>query len=241
MALSTLSVGNVVAGENDLIVARDAIRPLSTGVLYVHGAEGTAPGGIAWTGLVNRKAIMAAVTADATMLCSDIAGNATWGNPAVLSAMSTARTFLLSQPGVSAGKVNILAQSMGAVAALAWAAANPTLVNRIALIIPVLNLTDVRNNSSYQQDINLAYGGLYSEATHGSSHNPLTLAQAGKLTSTSIKMWYGSTDTLCKPEFVSQFVAASGAKAVSLPGGHAEETVGSIDPKQIASFFRTGE
>lgn len=240
MALSTLRIGNVVSGENDLIVSRDSTLPLAVGTIYVHGAEGTPPGGIAWTAIPGRRAIMAAVSAESTILSSDLRGNATWGNDSVLSAITAARTYLLSLPGVSPGKVNILAQSMGGVAAAAWAAANPTLVNRMALLIPVINLTDVRNNSGYQAAIDAAYGGTYTEAAYGAAHNPLTLATSGTLSSIPMKVWYGNTDTLCKPEFALQFAAASGAKLRVMGGGHAEETVANIDPEEVALFFRTG-
>lgn len=106
-------------------------------------------------------------------------------------------------------------------------------------MIPVINLTDVRNNSSYQAAIDAAYGGAYTEAAYGATHNPLTIAQAGGLGGVKVQLWYGDTDTLCKPEFALQFAAALGSNCEvrRMGGGHAEETVYNIDPSAVASFL----
>ncbi|WP_440984900.1 hypothetical protein ACQHIH_15940 [Xanthomonas sontii] len=237
----TLMLGKVRSGENDLLLSQEQLLPLRRGVIYVHGAEGATPGGIAWTKLPGRWATLNAVSRTATILSSDLGGNATWGNDTVISAITGAWNYLKTLPGVSTDKVNLLCQSMGATGAIAWAAANPTLVNRIAMMIPVINLSDVRNNSSYQADIDAAYGGTYSESTYGATHNPLSIASAGKLAGMPIQLWYGATDSLCKPEFALQFASASGnCQLRRMNGGHAEETVYNMDSEAIASFLAGG-
>jgi dienelactone hydrolase len=207
-------------------------------VIYVHGAEGTGAGGLAWTAFPGRWATLNAVARHCTVLSSDLGGNATWGNDAVISAISAAWTYLKTLPGVSQDKVSLLCQSMGGTAAIAWAAANPTQVDRVAMMIPVINLLDVRNSSAYQSAIDAAYGGAYSEATYGAAHNPLTIAAAGKLSGIPIQLWYGATDTLCKPEYALQFAAAAGSCQLrKMNGGHAEETVYNMDSEAIAAFL----
>ncbi|WOB24732.1 MULTISPECIES: hypothetical protein [Xanthomonas] len=240
MAILTLTVGKVRAGENDLLLSQEQLLPLRRAVIYVHGAEGAA-GGLAWTVLPGRWATLNAVARRSTILSSDLGGNSTWGNDVVINAITAAWNYLKTLPGVSADRVSFLCQSMGTTGTIAWAAANQTLVDRIAMMIPVINLLDVRNNSSYQAAIDTAYGGTYSEATQGATHNPLTMALAGKLVGIPIQMWYGATDTLCKPEFALQFAAAAGnCQVKKMNGGHAEETVYNMDSEAIASFLSGG-
>ncbi|NIJ87004.1 hypothetical protein FHY35_004054 [Xanthomonas arboricola] len=242
MAALSLFSGLVRSGENDLIVARDAVLPPARGVIYVHGAEGAPPGGLAWTGLRGRWPIMQAVSRRSTIISSDLGGNATWGNSTVVDAIGQARNVLLAQPGVAQHPVGLLCQSMGAGGGVAWAAANRSLVSRIVLLIPALNTDDIRANSGYAADINAAYGGTYSEERDGPTHNPLTIAKAGKLAGLPIQLWYGDSDTLCKPEFALQFAAAVGSTCElrKMYGGHAEETVYNIDPEAVAAFLAGG-
>lgn len=229
----------VQSGEQEVTLFPRASRPLKAGVLYVHGAEGSNPGGMAWMNIPGRWGVMREVSARAPVLCSELGGNATWGNSTALARMTAAYNYLQTLPGVASGKVCLLAQSMGATTAIAWAKANPSKVDRIALMIPVINLTDVRNSSGYQAAIDTAYGGTYSEAAFGATHNPLTIAQAGGLAGIKVQMWFGGTDTLCKPEFSLQFAAAIGpdCEARMMGGGHAEETVANIDPIALAAFL----
>lgn len=242
MAVLSLFSGLVRAGENDLIVARDAVLPPARGVIYVHGAEGAPPGGLAWTGLRGRWPIMQAVSRRSTIISSDLGGNATWGNSTVIDAIGQARTVLLAQPGVAQAPVGILGQSMGAAGAVPYAAANRSAVSRMVLMIPVLNTQDVRDNSGYRADIDAAFGGTYVEGRDGPTHNPLTIAKAGKLAGLPIQLWYGDSDTLCKPEFALQFAAAVGSTCElrKMYGGHAEETVYNIDPEAVAAFLAGG-
>lgn len=234
-----LTAGKIQPGEQEVALFPRAAMPLRTGVLHAHGAEGAPPGGIAWMGVSSRWAVMREVSSRAPVFSSELGGNYTWGNDLALSRMTAAYNYLQTLPGVSSGKVSLLAQSMGATTAVAWAKANPAKVDRIALMIPVINLLDIRNNSGYQADIDAAYGGTYSEASFGATHNPLTIAQAGGLAGIKVQMWYGTTDTLCKPEFSVQFAAALGANCDPRPlsGGHAEETVASIDAAAVAAFL----
>jgi|GEM_PF-1502993 len=239
MANLTLYVGKVRPGENDLLLTQEQVVPVRRAVLYVHGAEGAGPGGgIAWTTYPGRWATLNAIARRSTILSSDLGGNATWGNDTVKAAITSAWNYLKTVPGVATDRVSLICQSMGATGGIAWAADNPSLVDRIVLMIPALNLLDIRNNSSYQADIDAAYGGAYSEAAYGATHNPLTIATAGKLAGIPIQLWYGDTDTLCKPEYALQFAAAAGnCQLHRMGGGHASETVYNMDSEAIASFL----
>ncbi len=231
--------GKIQAGEQEVALFPRAAFPTRPGIIYAHGAEGSNPGGMAWMNLSWRWPIMRESCARAAMICPELAGNAAWGNDTVIARMTASYNYLQTLPGVTPGKVSILAQSMGATSAVAWARANLSKVDRICLLIPVINLTDLRNNSSYQAAIDAAYGGTYTEAAYGATHNPLTIALAGGLAGVKVQLWYGAIDTLCKPEFSLQFAAALGSNCElrRLGGGHTEENVANIDPVAVAQFL----
>lgn len=210
----------------------------SYGVISVHGREAQNGGGREWLPTAARWPIMRGVGEKITMLSPDLGGLSTWGNNVLLSRMDATKNYLWGLPSVKTGKVKLLGQSMGGLGALVWAAANPTLVDRIVLVIPVLNLLDVRNNSSYGPEIDVAYGGSYSEATHGPTHNPLTMALAGKFANIPIQMWYGDADVLCKPEYSVAFANAAGnCEAHALSGNHEESTVLKMDTSVMVDFM----
>jgi len=235
------SSGNVYAGEQDILLAPVKCHPENYPVVFCHGAEGS-PGADAWMGLPTRWGSFNAVIDEggATGFSSDLGGSATWGNDLVVSRMDSAFNFAQTL-GQIAGKVILVAQSMGAATAIAWASANSSKVARIVLVIPVLNILDIRDNSAYANDINAAYGGLYVEATHGLNHSPLTIAQSDKLSSIPILMFYGDVDTLCKPVYAQQFAEAAGqCRAYSMSGGHAETTVAMVPENILSEFISKG-
>ncbi|MFC6839272.1 hypothetical protein [Xanthomonas theicola] len=216
-----------------------AVLPTARGVIYVHGAEGGTPGGLAWTTLRGRWPIMQAVSRRATTISSDLGGNATWGNSTVVDAIGKAQGVLLAQPGVAQQPVGMLCQSMGATGGIAWAAANRARVSRVVLLIPALNIQEIAANSKLPRAHDTAYGGAYVEERDGPTHSPLTIAKAGKLAGLPIQLWCGDMDTLGEPEFVLQFAEAVGATCElrKMHGGHAEETVYNMDPEPIAEFL----
>lgn len=231
--------GKIQAGEQEVVLLPRSIRPLKQGVMYVHGAESSNPGGMSWLSIPGRWGVIQAVVSSSTTLCPELAGNETWGNATALSRMTSSYNYLQTLPGVSNGKISLLAQSMGAVTAIAWAKANPGKVDRIALIIPVINLNDVRNNSGYKPYIDSAYGGSYSEATYGANHNPLTIALSGGIPGVKVQLWYGALDSLCRPEFALQFASALGSNCEvhRIGGGHSEDNVANVDPYVLSEFL----
>lgn len=239
MIWTDTGIGRAFSDERDVVVRSKESRPVYQGVLYAHGSEGGEGGSSQWMGIGTRWPVMQAVGEKCLMVCADLGGNHTWGNDIAISRMGSARTYLRGISGVKQGRVNILAQSMGATTALAWAAANPSLVGRIVLMIPVINLTDVWTRSSlYRPQIDAAYGGSYNESAHGAAHNPLTMAQLGKLAGIPIQMWYGTGDTLCKPEYAAQFAnAISTCDPRPIAGGHAESTISGVDPDEVGAFL----
>lgn len=232
------SSGKIIVGEQEVELYPRDINSALGNIVYCHGAEGTNPGSMAWMLLKGRWPIMNSCVNNSSILCPELGGNATWGNNTALAAMDAAYDYIVATTGRST--ISLLAQSMGATTAIAWAKDNPEKINKIALLIPVIDLQDVRNTSGYQAVIDEAYGGFYSDELFGQDHNPLVISQSSKLQGVEIRMWCGVTDTLCKIESARQFKSNLGSSVniVELPGGHEESTVESINAQDVASFLR---
>ncbi|OEZ02327.1 hypothetical protein BIY45_02015 [Stenotrophomonas sp. BIIR7] len=211
-------------------------------MLMVHGAE-AGDGAIDWMGIKARWPLFHAVTdAGYVMVSADLGGSRTWGNGTAMNRITDAVSYLHSLSGVAPGPVYLACQSMGGLNGLIWASRNKSSVRALSATIPVINLTDVRDNSAYQATIDAAYAGGYSQAVYGAAHNPLTLAQSGALNDVPIKLWYGDSDTLCKPQFAQQFaLSCNNCEAVSLSGGHEESTFANFDEQQVVQFYREHE
>lgn len=235
--ITSVGVGGVFSGEADLVIRTSANINSEQGVIYAHGAE-AGSGAIDWMSIPTRWPLMRVACQSRVMLSSDLGGSATWGNDTVISRISSAKNYLQSIPGTSIGRVKIVAQSMGATGALAWAASNRELVSCIVLVIPVINLQDVYANSSYASAIAAAYGGSYNEATMGATHNPLTIAKSGRLNGIPMYLMYGTSDTLCKPEYAEEFGEnCNMCQLVPLDGGHTEEIQTLIDLPEVSRFM----
>jgi hypothetical protein len=240
--ITDVSLGKVIASQREVSLSpNDPVSAKKYPIIFAHGAEGDA-GASAWMGLTSRWGVFTGAIDYGKFfgVSADMGGSATWGNNTVIEAMDSAFSFMQANPFVLTGKVNIVAQSMGAASAMAFAGRFKSKVNKIVLVIPVLNISDIRSSSSYQSAIDTAYGGTWSEINFGADHNPLTMSANGKFSGIPIQVWYGTTDTLCKPEYSTQFISnCSGAIGMPLAGGHAETTVASVDGKAVGDFLNS--
>ncbi|MFA1289983.1 alpha/beta fold hydrolase [Xanthomonas axonopodis pv. nakataecorchori] len=238
MTVTDFAKDRIAFGESDILLRPKHYQPPRHGTVYCHGSEGGGGGATAWMSIKTRWPAMTACSFGAPMLAGDIGGNSTWGNDTVVLRVHAAAGFVTGMAETLDDRVNLLAQSMGALGALAWARQNLAKVAKIILIIPVINLTDVRDNSSYQAAIDAAYGGTYSESANGAAHNPLTMAAAGAFADIPMQIWYGLSDSLCKREFAEQFAAYCPlAEMKPLDGGHTEEIQTLINPSEIRRFL----
>lgn len=210
------------------------------GVMFVHGAGSDSTYCISPLGSqaqLTRKVAAAGFCGFA----HDNGGVATWGNDTAISRLSAGKTYMQANMPVGSGKVALVSASMGGLNALAWAAANPTLVSCIVSVIPVIDVTDIHTNNraGYAGSINSAYSGGWSEATYGATHNPLTMAAAGKYAGIPILFFYGATDTLCLPSKTEQFASTVGSNVtlVSIPTGHDFATYDAVNHDMIVSFL----
>lgn len=225
----TRSVTN--EGSQGLLVVKPVIPQAGYPVLMVHGAEGDPNGAWAWTQYDTRtKVPRGCLDAGRVIHSPELGGNHTWGNATCQARIDEAYARMGSQ------KIILASQSMGGPGGLTWAANNPTKVAGIILVIPVLHLGSILS-SSYAADLNAAYGGTYSDDTYG-DYSPVIRARRGTFPSLPIQMWYGTSDSLCLPQYAEEFARLTNAEVHPLDGGHEERVVNMVNPADVTRFIK---
>lgn len=235
-------VGAVSVGEAYTTMLPKYPKAVGTtsGVLYCHGNGGTGPEVLvpAFSNLLSPVA-----TVGYPVLSGDWGGVSAWANDTAISRVSTGRTYSQASLGAKSGKIVVTGASMGGLTALAWAAANPTLVSCAVLFLPVINVSDVvaYNRGGLAATVNAAYSGGWSEATYGATHNPITMAAAGKYSGLPILLFYGTTDAICLPAQAQSFATTVGANVtlVSVTGGHEMTTYAAMNSSTVLSFIES--
>lgn len=246
MIHASYGVGRYQASEADVLLLNSRWRGDGTirGVIFCHGVNSDATA--AWTPATNPNLmdLMAQIAeAGYPVLSVDAGGAATWGNDTAIARVGTARTYLQGAAvGAKAGKVLLIGVSMGALNCFAYAGANAVNVAALVGFIPVSDLTDMRanNRGGYQASIDTAYGGTYSEGSFGATHNPQTMAAAGKFAAVPTRLFYASDDTTVVPATVTTLASTIGAGATATnvgAVGHTDAAVGGASVSSILTFL----
>lgn len=203
--------------------------------LYVHGAGDNAD---TWMGKVERFPLFDDIFSEGYSIISpDLGGPQTWGNDTQQQAITNAYNYIKAETGRE--KITLIGQSMGGMGAFIWAKNNPEKIDRIAAILPVINIEDLHSRPDYHRTlIDAAYGGAYIDATMGSQRNPIRIAANGDLSSVNICVWYGLNDDLCKPSSAVDFQRSSGCKLIGVSGGHQESTAYNVAGNEFREFIR---
>jgi pimeloyl-ACP methyl ester carboxylesterase len=227
--------GLYATGEAHLYVGPLESRAGLPPVVVCHGANGTAL--TTNTDANVYPAVRACATNDLATLAGDLGGTNTWGNDTSRARVSDAKTYLQgSAHSAKAGGVLLLGISMGALTALLWAKANPTLVRATALLIPELDPTTVHdtNRGGFAAAIEAAYGGLAGWNAAKATHDPSI--DAASYTGFPIAIWNSSNDSIGTPAAtVASWAVAAGATTHSL-GAVGHDSSG-INTQQLLDFF----
>lgn len=168
-------------------------------------------------------------------ICS-FAAAGTWGNDVSIARVEALRSWLAGAYGVDDASFFLVVVSHGAAIALNWARQHPELVEAVALVIPAVDVEDIRANNrgnNYQASIEAAYGDNATWQAQRATHNPMDYA--GELTGLPIKAWYADDDPICLASRVDAFAAASGAERRSIGAvGHDAATV---DGDEVLAFL----
>lgn len=235
----TLGTGRIHSGERDMVITPAGYAGGSYACIMVHGVEAT---GGAWDWMTASRYRWPIVRnmvdrCGLYSISADLGGSSTWGNSTLLARLDEAFAYTQTFPQVKKGKVLLVGQSMGGLAMLNWAKANPSKVAGMVGVIPVTNMNSAMA-AGFSSQINAAYGGAYSDATYGANYNPYVFASS--LSGIPGQLWVGDTDTIAKLSDAN--VVASAAPSIqvrALTGAHAESTLGLIDLGAMADFLNS--
>jgi len=156
-----------------------------------------------------------------TSMAADMGGGDTFGNATADAAVSDAMTYIRAN-GANSNPVGLVGGSMGGCVSLNWARTHLADVACIALIIPAVNLEDIRanNRGGYATTIEAAHGGAAAWQTARPTRNPLEYAS--QLAGIPIAIWYSTDDPICVPAQMNAFAAAHGNTVLNSMGavGH---------------------
>jgi predicted alpha/beta hydrolase family esterase len=219
-----------------LVTRHDTPRDASRrGVVHSHAAGGDALDLLS-PDLAAIRGVAEALP-DLLNIANDLTDPMHWGNPASQTKMGDSVSYLQGTGGAKTGKVLMVAASMGALATLNYARANPTKVAALALIVPATHLDYIHdNNATYTAAIETAYGGAvaYEAAQAANDPGQHAAAYSGLF---PMCMWRASNDTTVFTAKQDEFAAASGCTVVNLGAvGHTDQTV---DVTAVAAFLRT--
>lgn len=182
-----------------------AMRPVPL-LVYLHGATGTGAGNAAD---LNEAHLIRLLARRFLVLASDWGGPLTFANDTAIArvhgGIAAARTAL----NVDARPVVVVGMSMGAGLGLAYALEHPDQVAAVAGMIPMLDVADIRDNNrgGLGAAVDAAYGGTYSDSTHGPVHSPVRFAEQLP-EDLPVAVWTSSNDTSAVPATAAAFLAA---------------------------------
>lgn len=144
-----------------------------------------------------------------TSLAADLGGGETYGNATADAGMNDALTFLKAN-GANDTPVGLLGGSMGGAVAANWTRTHLASVACIAMLIPALDLEDIRSNNrgGFASSIESAYGGNTAWQATRLTRNPVEFAAA--LASIPIAIWYSTNDDVCLPARINAFADSHG-------------------------------
>lgn len=224
---TTAGLGLVTTGEGGMVLTtargwagNDRPPPL----IFAHGATGRVMDGTALS--LGQYELVWELAKYFTVIVTDLGGDQ-WANDTHISRIAAAKTYAAGT-WFSSGPITLVGSSMGAAGCWAYAKANPEQVRCIAGIIPVSDIEDMRanNRGGLAASINAAYGGAYSQATHGALHNPVTIAPT-LTTDIPVKLWYSNADVTVVPSTVLAIGAARPSTTLVDvgAGGHGQASI----------------
>lgn len=236
---SSMGLGRYAASQKDVYIAdTSAAAGGLRGVIFCHGrgADATAPRDFAAIGELH---LVNAIAAAFPVLSIDAGGPLTYGNSTAVTDVGNAVTYLQGTRAAKSGTVLLVGASMGCLAALNYAKANPSKVGAIVCVNSAIDLNDmvVNNRGGFASEVNTAYGGTYNNATQGPTFNPASYAASF---STPTRLFYSSDDTIAIPATVTTFAStATNATATSVGAlGHTEAAIDAAPRDQIVSFLQ---
>lgn len=227
-------------GEANLSFLRKADPRAGTarGVILCHGASVTESRYLDATNVPEQNRVVRAIT-DAGYPClAHRQMSDGWASDAAIAKVALAKTYLQGTLGAKSGKIILFGTSMGGALAMAYARANPTLVQALVLFLPVSDVQDIvtNNRGGLASSVNAAYSGGYSDGTYGATHNPTLFASS--LAGIPVQTFYATDDAIVIPSTVTTVMTAIGGVDLhAVTGGHADAALATIPASTVVSFI----
>lgn len=168
-----------------------------------------------------------------------------WGNDVAVDRLTRNVATLSGVRGAHPSKYSMYGISMGASNALVYAAQATVKPRAMVLIIPVINVEDIRanNRGGLASAIDAAYGGAYVENVSGPDKNPAWFKSSNKILGIPMLIFYGTSDVLCLPSWTEEFASKdpSFRTLVPLSGGHALTTQVQASTSLISAFLKANQ
>lgn len=210
----------VTAADQKVVAYRPLhAEPIDVPVILAHGGIGDA---WSFNGEAELRIPRACAAVGLTCLSADLGGNFTFNNPAFYDALEDVIAHGSTTWGLRADKVLLAGISMGAGGVLRWGWANPTKVVGVVTGLAPVDLIGIHDGNlvGMAAHIETAYGGLVGWTAAKASVDPLTNAKKCAPFAATTTMFYGTEDTLCRPEPAAKFAATAGCAGVPLAQGH---------------------
>jgi acetyl esterase/lipase len=235
-------IGRAAPDEADVVMLPatyrlDGSRP---GIVYCHPADGSALNGSDPLQKPGEWRLLRGLAEYVPVAVTDLGGPVTYGNDDAVARIDGARD-LLARFGAASGPVALVATSMGAVAALRYAAAHRDQVWAVVAVLPLVDLV-----GAYQDDIGdqadeiaRAWGLvrlLGQKLPAGVS--PLELVD--QLRGLPLQCWTASNDPVLPSAVTAGFVAQLGPPAETHdlgPLGHTEEAIAAVPFAAVLSYL----
>jgi alpha-beta hydrolase superfamily lysophospholipase len=250
---SQYGVGLSTANEKELVIRQRMYQASGSarGIILLHGHGADAMTWQVGTGIGDFAQSLAA--AGFLIQSIDAGGPSAWSNSSSMTAITNAYNRLVGSLGAASGKVGIMGWSMGGLAGLNWMKRNPTLVGGAWLWAPCTDLDWAHRTSgytpaysyftagsSYQAEIDTAYGGNYNTNAIGYK---VYDEPASWRAVCPIKIAHATDDTTVPYAQSSSFVANVNDALVSMrspdvTGGHTG-LFNNVETSEVVSFFES--
>lgn len=215
----------------------DATRP---GIVFCHAANNneTEPRTLDGT-IANVYALIDKIVEAGYPVISCYLGGNLWGNAAGIALVENAVNRMQTAMGAHPTRIGLIGRSMGHLYAMNWAAQHRSETDFVLATMGVCDLNDIHGNATYTAMIDAAYGGSYSNTTHGPTYNPFINTEA-KYTGLKWQGWVGVDDD-STPAPVAQALASRigpTAEINVVAGGHNRDTFANFNYDKILAFIQ---
>lgn len=228
--------GNAVAGQDDYLWTPDNPLPGAPCVVLCHPHQGVPYDAFAGVATPSSTKVAAALAAAGfVVIGGDMAGD-NWGNDAGLATIPQMIAYAASKTGCPTSHSFLGAQSMGGIAMVRYAAANPAKVLGCFGLLPATNVKWIYDNNvnGAAAAIATAWGGAPADVQALAA----PLIKAGKVPGWT---FYSTADLSVRPVDSTGFATAAGwqASAIDATLGHVDGSVAKIPTDRLVAWLKT--